>query len=103
MIETPLPPVTATPSAPRSPETPERPDARAWRAAHAMEASFLSQMLRNTGLDAAVAGGGGPGADQFASFQRQALAAKMVEGGGLGLAESIYDAIVERKDDGHNG
>jgi len=92
-------PLASTPP-PTSPARASRmPDDSARQAAQALEAGFLAEMLKNTGLgDAAAGRDGGIGAEQFASFQRQALAEAMVRSGGIGLAETVYDAIVERAD-----
>lgn len=69
------------------------------QAAEKLEASFLAEMLKSAGVGKSPSFGGGIGEDQFASFQRQALAEEMVKSGGIGLAESFYQAIVERQND----
>lgn len=67
-------------------------------AAKKLEATFLAEMLKSAGLGTQPNSmSGGVGEDQFASFHRQALADAMVESGGIGLAESIYQAMMERK------
>lgn len=77
-----------------------RPDAALREVAQKLEAGFLSEMLRHTGLGEEPGEfGGGTGADQFASFHRQVLAERMVEAGGIGLAESFLRALMERRDD----
>lgn len=64
--------------------------------AQELEASFLAEMLGHTGLGAAQGGfGGGAGEEQFSSFLRQEQARLMVEGGGIGLAELIFNSMVE--------
>lgn len=69
------------------------------KAANALEASFLAEMLKSAGLGAPrQAFGGGAGEDQFASFLRQEHAKALVEAGGLGLSESLYHALKERAD-----
>ena len=69
-------------------------------AARQLETTFLSEMLKASGLgEARGAFGGGAGEDQFASFLRQAQARQMVEAGGIGLAESLYRALQEKTDD----
>ena len=98
-LPTPIP-MHTTPPATRPAGDTRMPDASARQAAQALEASFLAEMLKNTGLgDAAAGQQGGIGAAQFASFQRNALADSMVRSGGIGLAEAVYDAIVERTDE----
>ncbi|MFK7939508.1 MAG: rod-binding protein [Roseovarius sp.] len=74
------------------------PNAQAAReAAEKLEATFLAEMLKSAGLGTqANSMSGGIGEDQFASFHRQALADAMVESGGIGLAETIYNAMMER-------
>ena len=67
------------------------------QAAQKLEASFLAEMLKSAGLgESREAFGGGSGEDQFASFLRQAQAEKMVQAGGIGLAESIFEALKEQ-------
>jgi peptidoglycan hydrolase FlgJ len=68
--------------------------------AEELEASFLAEMLAHSGLgetDGAFSGGAGE--TQFASFLRQEQARLIVEGGGLGLAELIFNSLVEAQDD----
>lgn len=68
--------------------------------ARKLEAGFLAEMLRHTGLGAQSGEfGGGTGEDQFASFHRHAMAERMVQSGGIGLAESLHRALMERQDD----
>ncbi|EKE43791.1 flagellar protein FlgJ, putative [Oceaniovalibus guishaninsula JLT2003] len=63
-------------------------------AAEALEATFLAEMLKGAGLDTAGGSfGGGIGEDQFASFLRQEQAGAMTRGGGIGLAERIFQAM----------
>lgn len=70
------------------------------QAAEKLEATFLAEMLKSTGLGTQNSSfGGGIGEDQFASFQRQALAEEMVRTGGIGLAEHFYQALLEKNDD----
>ena len=68
-------------------------------AALRLEATFLSEMLKSAGLDAMSGGfGGGIGEDQFASYLRDAQAEEMARAGGIGLAESLFNAL-KRQDD----
>lgn len=68
----------------------------AWQAAEKLEASFLAEMLKNAGLGEMKSSfGGGPGEAQFASFLREQQALQMVRGGGIGLAETFYNAMKE--------
>lgn len=68
--------------------------------AQALEAAFLAEMLAYSGLDAQSEGfGGGIGEDQFGSFLREEQARLMVARGGIGLGESLFRALSERRDD----
>lgn len=68
-------------------------------AAKKLEATFLSEMLKAAGMDKFASGfGGGIGQEQFASFLREAQASEMVEAGGIGLAESLFNAMRELQD-----
>ena len=59
-----------------------------------LEAAFLSEMLAHAGMDAKIgAFGGGIGEEQFASFLRTEQAVAMVKAGGIGLAESLFQAL----------
>jgi peptidoglycan hydrolase FlgJ len=65
-----------------------------------LEASFLSEMLGHAGLGSVSDSfGGGIGEEQFASFLRQEQAGAMVRKGGIGLAESLFRAMTEGRDD----
>ena len=77
-------------------------DATLHAAARKLEARFLSEMLKPTGLGAPRdTFGGGPGEGQFASFLREAYAEEMARTGGIGLAQPIYEALRAR--DGSGG
>lgn len=70
------------------------------KVAQELEASFLAEMLKSAGLGTSrEAFGGGAGEDQFASFLVQEHAKAMVSAGGVGLSESIYEALKEREND----
>lgn len=74
-------------------------DEQLMQAAKALEASFLAEMLKSAGLGKTPEMfGGGSGEDQFGSFLRQAQAEQMVETGGIGLAQSLFEALKERAD-----
>lgn len=75
------------------------PDKALWDAAKELEASFLSEMLKSAGIGKTPDSfGGGIGEDQFASFLRQEQARSMVDSGGIGLAQSLFEALKERSD-----
>ncbi len=65
-------------------------------AAEKLEAAFLAEMLKGAGLGA-MGGpfGGGQGEEQFASLMRDEQARMMVEGGGIGLAEHLFNQMAE--------
>ena len=64
--------------------------------AQELEATFLSEMLAHSGLgEMQGAFGGGQGEAQFASFLRQEQARLIAQSGGMGLAELIFNAMVE--------
>ncbi len=85
-------------TAPRAPTATDR-DTRLMDAAHELEASFLAEMLKSAGLGETPDGfGGGAGEDQFGSFLRLEQARAMAEAGGIGLAQSLFEALKERSD-----
>lgn len=68
-------------------------------AARELEATFLAEMLKSAGLgETPEAFGGGAGEEQFGSFLRLEQARAMVDAGGIGLAQSLFDAMKERTD-----
>jgi Rod binding domain-containing protein len=74
--------------------TPPQRDAVLHQAAKALEVNFLTEMLTAAGLGkTSDQFGGGAGEDQFASFLRRAQAEKMVDAGGIGLAEHLFNAL----------
>ncbi len=69
-------------------------------AAQKLEASFLEEMLKSAGLGKSRGQfGGGAGEDQFASFLVQEQAMAMVKAGGIGLSESLFEALKERENE----
>lgn len=75
-------------------------DLRLRQAAEQLEATFLAEMLKSAGLgQSRDQYGGGAGEDQFSSFLVQEQAAAMVRAGGIGLSESLYEALKEKEDD----
>lgn len=73
-------------------------DAALRAAAQRLEASFLSSMLQAAGFGAArEAMGGGIGEAQFASFLAEAHAEALARRGGIGLAESLFEALKARE------
>lgn len=68
-------------------------------AAEKLESAFLAEMLKAAGVGKPPEGfSGGAGEEQFASFLRGAEADAMVRAGGIGLAQSLFEALKERGD-----
>ncbi|MFD1510119.1 rod-binding protein [Lacimonas salitolerans] len=85
---------------PVSPTAPPPDNARLRRVATELEASFLAEMLTSAGLGKSPDGfGGGAGEDQFSSFLVREQARALAERGGIGLAETIFNALKEKQDD----
>ncbi|MEX1234569.1 MAG: rod-binding protein [Roseovarius sp.] len=72
---------------------------RAREAAQKLESTFLAEMLKSAGFGKSDGFAGGIGEEQFASFQRQALADELVKAGGLGLADAFYQSMMEASHD----
>lgn len=69
-------------------------------AAVELEAAFLAEMLRSSGLGKTRdAFGGGAGEDQFSSFLVQQQAMQLAHSGGVGLSELIFKSMTERCND----
>lgn len=93
--------IPALPAPHRTPVVPDfiQGDVKMRDAAQNLEATFLAEMLKAAGVGAPRdAFGGGAGEDQFASFLREAQAKEMVRAGGIGLAESLFEAMKVRLD-----
>ena len=72
-------------------------EAEVRKAAQAFEASFLAEMLKHSGVNAAPSGfGGGAGEEAFASFLTQEYARMIAERGGVGLAEQVFEMLKQR-------
>ena len=65
--------------------------------AQKFEASFLSIMLQQMfeGVDTAAPFGGGPGETLFKSFMSEAMAGKMTQAGGVGIAASVQREMLK--------
>ena len=75
-------------------------DAQLMDKAKELETAFLAEMLKYAGLDESGGGFfGSAGEEQFGSFLREAQAARMVDKGGIGLAEALFQSLT-RMDDG---
>ncbi len=74
--------------------------AQARDAALKLEASFLAEMLKSAGFGKqSNSFSGSAGEDQFAAFQRDAIARHMAQAGGIGLAEHFFNAMMEAQKD----
>ena len=63
------------------------------------EASFLTEMLKHTGIgEAREAFGGGPGEQAFSEFLVREYAGKISETAAIGLADRVYSALLTRAD-----
>jgi len=75
-------------------------DAALMEAAQNLEAAFLSEMLQSAGLgQTSESFGGGAGEDQFGSFLVQEQAKHIVKGGGIGLAQSLFESLKKQHND----
>ena len=93
-MTSPIAPTTPMPALPR----PDVGDRALREAALGLEARFLSIMLDAAGFGAArEAFGGGIGESQMTSFLTEAHAEAITQRGGIGLAESIFQALKDRK------
>ncbi|MBY6090651.1 rod-binding protein [Maritimibacter alkaliphilus] len=81
---------------------PSRVDPALRAAAMELEAAFLSEMLKAAKLGEVPEGfGGGAGEAQFASLLRDEQARAMAAAGGIGLAETLFNALKERQIHGY--
>lgn len=95
---------TSASTPPSGPSEPPSPEAALRAVAHELEASFLAEMLKHAGFGEGRENfGGGAGEDQFVSLLRAEHARALVEGGGIGLAESLFRALAARDDLGQTG
>lgn len=66
-------------------------------AAQELEATFVYEMLKSAGVgETRSEFGGGVGEEQFSSFLLQEQADLIVRNGGFGLAERIFENLLER-------
>ncbi|MEE9426686.1 MAG: rod-binding protein [Paracoccaceae bacterium] len=88
-----------SPFSPPSPPGTDAKDRALWDAAQQLEVNFLAEMLKTAGLGTPRDSfGGGAGEEQFSSFLRLEQAQLMVKSGGIGLAESLFEALKDRRD-----
>ncbi|WP_425097691.1 rod-binding protein [Tropicibacter sp. S64] len=87
-----IPPLTS--------KLPQQRDKALMQAARELEASFLAEMLRASGVGKTPESfGGGAGEDQFSSFLVQEQARAMAAKGGIGLADSLYQSMKDKMHD----
>ena len=61
------------------------------------EASFLTEMLKYSGVNkTSESFGGGAGEEAFSSMLNDAYAQALVKSGGVGIADLVYKSIVEK-------
>jgi len=90
-------PVLPAPTQATSSSLMHSPDHKLREAAIKLEATFLSEMLKSAGFGAMEGSfGGGIGEEQFVSMLRDAQAENMVNAGGIGLAEALFEAMKTR-------
>ncbi len=83
-----------------SPVAPPDRDRQLRESTVALEATFLAEMLKASGLGKARGPfGGGAGEEQFASFLVRQQAEQIARAGGIGLAETLFTALMEKTDD----
>lgn len=84
--------ISSTPITPSLPQ--KQADDSLKKAAKELEASFLTEMLKSAGLGKARDfGGGGEGEDQFQSMLVREQANALVQTGGIGLAEQLFESL----------
>jgi Rod binding domain-containing protein len=87
-------PVLSPPRGPIAIPESLRGDTKLREAAQKLEATFLAEMLKSAGLGTSrTSFGGGIGEDQFSSFLRDAQSIELAKSGGIGLAESLFNAM----------
>lgn len=94
-----LPSMTATGGS----QTPTDPHAQLREVAEDLESAFLAEMLKHAGFGEArdsESFGGGIGEEQITSMLRNEHASAIAARGGLGLADSIFQSLVQRAEAG---
>ena len=87
--------IAPAPDAPSAAELAKRGQIK--ETAQKFEVSFLSVMLQQMfeGTETSAPFGGGPGEQMFKSFMAEAMAKKIVAGGGIGLAASVQREMLK--------
>lgn len=82
-------------------QTGSDPHARLREVAQELEEAFLSEMLKHAGFgEARESFGGGIGEEQMTSMMRNEHASALSARGGIGLAEQIFQSLVQRAEAG---
>lgn len=68
-------------------------DAAIREQAEEFEAIFIAQMLKHSGFEKALSADSGFGGENYASLLLERYAAKIVDNGGFGLADKIYQQL----------
>lgn len=76
-----------------TPAKPVTDDAELLATARAFESVFIAQMLAHSGLGKALSAEGGFGGEAFSSLLVDEYASRLVEKGGFGLAEKVYEQL----------
>lgn len=92
-------PILPAPHQNATPNALSKSDSKMFEAAKKLEATFLAEMLKSAGFGAPRSSfGGGIGEEQFSSFLRDEQAREMVEAGGIGMAQALFEAMKVRMD-----
>ncbi len=73
-------------------------DNEARETAQKFESAFIAQMLQYSGLGKALTSSGGEDMQSFSQFYLEALAEKISESGGFGIADKIYAHIKNKEE-----
>ncbi|MGE0407932.1 MAG: rod-binding protein [Amphiplicatus sp.] len=80
----------------KAPLTPAR-DAELKESARAFETVFVAQMLSYSGFSEALSANGGFGGEAFAGLLVEQYAAELVERGGFGVADMVYEQLRDKE------
>ncbi len=65
--------------------------------AREFESVFIAQMLKYSGLEKAIGSQSGFGGEAYSSLLLEQYASKIVEGGGFGLTDHIYEQLLQKE------
>lgn len=93
---TPLGTSLSTPVQPSMPSMPSKEEALRALSVE-LETTFLTEMLKHSGLGKTQESfGGGIGEEQFSSMRLEQTAKQISRNGGIGLAENLFQALMKR-------